>query len=94
MDPVFKSRLPIVEAQIIQRSLDHVLVRLVPAKGYSTSDADAIVERIRDRLGDVTVEIEEMDAIPRTANGKLRAVVCALDEADRSRVGAVRGAVA
>lgn len=94
MDPVFKSRLPIVEAQIIQRSLDYVLVRLVPAKGYSTSDADAIVERIRDRLGDVTVEIEEVDAIPRTANGKLRAVVCALDEADRSRVGAVRGAVA
>ena len=90
MDPVFKSRLPIREAQIIQRTLDRVHVRIVPAPGYSRTDGAAIVDRIRERMGNVTVELEEVDSIPRTANGKLRAVICELSAAELESVRAPR----
>jgi phenylacetate-CoA ligase len=86
MDPVFKSNLPIREAQIVQRSLDRVHVRYVPAPEFSRADGEVIAARIRDRLGDVAVDLEKVDAIPRTANGKLRAVICALSAEERSRV--------
>jgi hypothetical protein len=52
------------------------------------------MERIRERLGDVTVELEKVEHIPRTANGKLRAVVCELSQAELASVGAERGGTA
>lgn len=84
MDPVFKSRLPVREAQIVQETLGRVRVRYVPAPGYGAADGAAIAERIRDRLGDVEVVLEAVPAVPREANGKLRAVVCALSAEERA----------
>lgn len=84
MDPVFKSRLPIREAQIIQEALDRIRVRYVPAEEFSASDGESIVRRVRDRLGAVRVVLEEVDAIPRSANGKFRAVVCNLSPEERA----------
>lgn len=88
MDPVFKSRLPVHEAQIIQEALDRVRVRYVPAAGFTPADGEAIAARIRDRMGDVDVVLEPVSAIPRTSNGKLRAVVCALSPDERARLRA------
>lgn len=88
MDPVFKSRAPVREAQIVQEALDRVRVRLVPADGYTSDDGAAIAARIRDRLGDVIVTIDEVSEIPRTSNGKLRAVICELPESERARLSA------
>ena len=94
MDPVFKSRAPVLEAQIVQESLSRIRVRIVPADGYAAEDGAAIAARIRDRLGDVDVAIETVDSLPRSANGKLRAVVCALspDELARARAQGERSA--
>lgn len=91
MDPVFKSRAPVREAQIIQEALDRIRLRLVPADGYASADGVAIAARIRDRLGDVTVTIDEVAEIPRTSNGKLRAVICELPESERARLRATAG---
>lgn len=91
MDPVFKSRAPVREAQIIQEALDRIRLRLVPADGYTSADGAAIAGRIRDRLGDVTVTIDEVAQIPRTSNGKLRAVICSLSESERARLHATAG---
>lgn len=88
MDPVFKSRSPVLEAQIIQEALDRVRLRLVPAAGYRDADGEDIAARIRDRLGDVEVIVERVAEIPRTAAGKFRAVVCALGPNDRALVHA------
>jgi phenylacetate-CoA ligase len=88
MDPVFKSRAPEREAQIVQEALDPVRVRVVPADGYTSADGVAIAARIRDRLGDVVVTVDEVTEIPRTANGKLRAVICQLPESERARLRA------
>ena len=78
LDPVFKGGMRLVEAQIVQVALDEVHVRVVPAPGWSPADAELIASRLRDRMGPVRVRVEEVGEIPRTANGKFRAVVSEL----------------
>lgn len=84
LDPVFKAGLPVREAQIVQDRLDRVRVRVVPADGYCARHADSIVERIRARMGVVTVLVEEVETIPRTATGKFRAVISELSTDERA----------
>lgn len=81
LDPVFKGRLPIREAQIIQEALDLVRVRFVPAPGYTAASGQSVIDRLRERMGPIEVILEEVDRIPRTANGKFRAVICNLPKA-------------
>jgi phenylacetate-CoA ligase len=80
LDPVFKADLPIREAQIIQEDRDALRVLYVPAAGYTPGDGDDLVRRIGDRVGaDMSVTLEAVDAIPRSSNGKFRAVVSRID---------------
>ena len=75
LDPVFKTGIPIREAQIVQESLTTVRVVYVPAPGYTDATGQTIAARLRDRMGDIDVVLEERDALPRTTNGKFRAVI-------------------
>ncbi len=80
LDPVFKADLPIIEAQIIQEDLDTLRVLYVPTATYSETDGASLVQRIRDRTGDdMRVILEAVEAVPRTANGKFRAVISLVD---------------
>ena len=88
LDPVFKGRLPIREAQIVQESLDRVRVRYVPAPDFSAWALDSIGERLRDRLGPVQVIPEQVRAIPRTNRGKFRSVICQVPAEQLSRAAA------
>jgi phenylacetate-CoA ligase len=81
LDPVFKADLPIREAQIIQESLDRIRVLYVPTAAYSQADGEALVRRIHDRVGEVEVVLQEVGEVPRTANGKFRAVVSLVGKA-------------
>jgi phenylacetate-coenzyme A ligase PaaK-like adenylate-forming protein len=76
LDPVFKGQLPFREAQIIQEALDRVLVRYVKAPNCTADAAQSIITRVRDYVGPVKVLVEEVDFIPRGANGKFRSVIC------------------
>ena len=76
LDPVFKADVPIKEAQIIQESFTRVRVRFVPAPEFDAAAARFIRQGLRDRMGEVEVELEPVAQIPRGANGKFRAVVC------------------
>lgn len=77
LDPVFKASLRIREAQIVQTSDYSISVRLVPADGYGPSDAREIVRAVQQRVGhSVAVTIATVNAIPRTAAGKVRGVIC------------------
>jgi len=78
LDPVFKSNLPIREAQIIQESLDSLRVRFVPTPEYTPQDGTIIGQRLQDRVGDMEIVLEPVERIPRSANGKFRAVICNL----------------
>ncbi len=83
LDPVFKKQLPICEAQIIQESLDRVRVRFVPAPDYCPEAGRSIIERLKARMGEVEVILEQVDVVPRTQNGKFRAVICNLSAEER-----------
>ena len=83
LDPVFKNDLPVIEAQIIQKSLAEILVKYVPTDSFSQRDANDLSNRIRERMGDVQVKLEKVEQIPRTTSGKFRAVVCELSVDER-----------
>lgn len=80
LDPVFKATLRIREAQIIQHTIDQLTVRVVPVTGYDETDAETIRNGLRQRMGEVQVQIQLVDEIPRTKAGKFRAVVNAMNE--------------
>jgi phenylacetate-CoA ligase len=91
LNPVFYG-LPVRESQIVQESLDRVRVLVARASGFTSDSAGTIARRLAERLGDVEVRIEYVETVPRTANGKLRAVVCELPAAERQ--AALSGAAA
>jgi phenylacetate-coenzyme A ligase PaaK-like adenylate-forming protein len=94
LDPVFKGRLPVREAQIVQESLNRIRVRLVPAPDFTREAVDDLTQRLRARLGPVEVIAETLQAIPRTSRGKFRAVISELSTDDRERIKAGRAAAA
>lgn len=76
LDPVFKADFPIREAQIVQTELHRIIVRVVPTAGYGPATAERIAHALKLRLGEsMTVEVEEVSALPRGPSGKLRAVI-------------------
>lgn len=79
LDPVFKGGLCVAEAQIIQESLDLIRVQVVPTSGFGRADGRAIQRALCERLGDVVVVVEPVSDIPRTSNGKFRAVISRVD---------------
>jgi len=86
MDPVFKGGLPIREAQIIQTTLRSVTVRYVPAQDARDDAVSILTERIRDRMGDISVVFEAVSEIARTDRGKFRAVICQVSPDERMSI--------
>lgn len=82
LNPVFYG-LPLRQSQIIQEHLDVLRVRITPAPGFTADTERTIVERLQERMGDVRVIVDRVAEVPRTANGKLRAIVCELSEQER-----------
>jgi len=76
LDPVFKGVTDIVEAQIVQDSLDTLSVLLVSADGYNEHTERHLRDNIARKVGSqVTVVIRRVDRIPRGPNGKFRSVI-------------------
>jgi phenylacetate-coenzyme A ligase PaaK-like adenylate-forming protein len=84
LDPVFKGDFPVVEAQIIQENLDSLLVKYVPAGDFKESDKIILLERLKNRVGDMHIMLEPIEEIPRLANGKFRAVISKINHGDIS----------
>lgn len=87
LDPVFKADLPIQEAQIIQETRQQLRVLYVPTERYTAADGHALIRRIHDRVGQMDVTLERVDEVPRTANGKFRAVVSRLADETPVQLG-------
>ncbi len=79
LSTAFKN-LPIVEVQTIQRSIDHILLKVVPDRQFDDSSKRALIQSVQERMGDVEVEVELLATIPRGPNGKFRTVVCEIDD--------------
>jgi len=78
---IFIDQPHVQEGQIIQEALDRIRVKVVPATGFSSSDIQDIIKRVKQRLGPtVHVSVQTVDSIPRTTAGKFRAVVSLLND--------------
>lgn len=86
MDPVFKGNLPIQEGQIIQESLDLIRVLVVAAPQFAAEHEQALIAAVRERVGNIRVRVERVASIPRTANGKFRAVISQVRRSDSPRI--------
>lgn len=78
--PVFKHDLNIKEAQIIQTSFDHILVKVVPNDHYSDKDMKIIQNELKKRLGEIEITIDTVSSIARNKAGKFKAVVSLIDK--------------
>ncbi|MFA0964673.1 phenylacetate--CoA ligase family protein [Roseivirga sp. BDSF3-8] len=76
LDALFKTHeLNIVEAQVIQEERDVFRILVVPGKGYSKEDRAIIESNFRKRVGEGKLTFQSVEAIPRTAAGKYKAIV-------------------
>lgn len=65
--------------QIVQRSLDTILMRLVASDAFDAAAEANVRDEIRKLVGDsIAVEFEYRDEIPLTASGKRRVTICEL----------------
>jgi phenylacetate-CoA ligase len=77
LDHIFKGVNNVAEAQLIQDRPDEVTVRIVPFMKFSDKDKVKLVTNAHERLGiSMNINVELVAAIPRTQNGKFRAVIC------------------
>lgn len=81
---VFSGDVAIREAQIIQETLDCVRVNYVPTPSFSAHHAELIIQRVKDRMGDIEVVMEPLNQISRGSNGKFKIVICKIPQNDRS----------
>ena len=58
--------------QVIQEAHDRIVVQIIPGRGMAETAPDEIREQLKPILGDVEIEVREVDAIPRERSGKLR----------------------
>ncbi|GJL62963.1 MAG: capsular polysaccharide biosynthesis protein CapK [Nitrospirales bacterium] len=84
LDPVFKGDLPIKEAQIVQETLGRIRVYYVPTNDFTLQSRHSLINRIRERMGDVDVILKEVSQVPQEQNGKIRSVICNLSEKELS----------
>ena len=81
LDHAFKDLVHVREAQIVQRRVGEVVVRVVPGPSFDAAERARLRDELRLRLGDDTaIRLEEVDAIERSHTGKLRFVISQLAE--------------
>lgn len=69
----------VLEGQIIQHSYEKFTVNIVATKGFSKEEEAKIIHRMKSQLGEnVIIIVQHLNEIPRTANGKFKAVISEL----------------
>ncbi|SNR36451.1 phenylacetate--CoA ligase family protein [Lutibacter flavus] len=65
----------LVMSQVIQLSLEEIIVKLVVEKSFDTNNEKLIKQRITSQLGGLSIIFEYVLEIERTKNGKFKAVI-------------------
>jgi len=75
----FKSQKNLIESQIIQKSINKVLVKIVVNKMFNSRQAAQLVDDLQQRLGEgVEIDLCIVKEIPRESSGKYRWVISEL----------------
>ena len=87
LDTVFES-LPVKMFQIEQRTLDDILVNVVPAEGYSEKDTEFIKRNIMWNPREATkIEVRTVESFPPEPSGKKRYLINRLDMQESKNLG-------
>jgi phenylacetate-CoA ligase len=79
---ILREMAAVKEFQVIQESLDRVVIRMVAEDSFSKEDESSIVLRVRKLLGEeVEVVVDKTAEIPRPRSGKFRYVTSHVAEA-------------
>jgi phenylacetate-CoA ligase len=74
-DYIFKDTMNIKEAQVIQKKLGSIIIRIVKRSEYSKKDEDFLVQEIASKISPgLEVSFEYVSEIDKEMNGKFRAV--------------------
>lgn len=71
----------LIEAQVIQWTVDHFDILVVTNGKWTENEAMLIRNRMDNQLGSVNVDIKVVDGIPRNRNGKFQAVISHVNKA-------------
>jgi len=77
---IFNGISAIVMAQVIQLSLQHILIKLVVEDEFIEDNESIIIQRIQSQLGNVKVEFLYVEEIEKTSTGKFKAVISNLND--------------
>jgi phenylacetate-CoA ligase len=81
-DFLYKELKGITEGQVIQESVTHLVINIVPSSEFTEADVDVIRQRMVTRYGigsEMRIEIRRLERIPREKNGKFRPVISRLN---------------
>lgn len=79
LNPVFYG-LPIKEGQFIQEDRENIRIKVIPDNNYDNVQGEIIVSRLQDRVGKMNIKLETVDRIPRSQNGKFKAVISLINQ--------------
>ena len=80
LDHLFKDALNVKEAQIEQRDVTEVIIRITPGDNYTKDNERTILKEARKRLGNsIKILFEYVEYIPRTSGGKFRFIISNLN---------------
>ncbi|NUQ26533.1 MAG: phenylacetate--CoA ligase family protein [Saprospiraceae bacterium] len=65
----------VVEGQIVQNTLDDFTINIVAMGNLSNHEKEVIEQRMKSQLGEIHINFNLLNEIPRGANGKFKAVV-------------------
>ncbi len=74
-DTVFKGVTNLKEAQVVQESLDLMVINVVPGEGFAHHDIKRLQSNMRLHAGNIETKVELVSSIPRSSSGKFRAVI-------------------
>lgn len=83
---VFKGLKTIKQAQVIQEAIDRFTILVVPTAEFSGHDIELIQKKMLAHVGSVPVDVQRVDAIPRTKSGKFKSVVSRLTADEKARL--------
>jgi phenylacetate-CoA ligase len=84
LDHLFKDMYAIRESQILQDRPGRMKIRIVRAPEYGMADEEQLLRECSKRMGgNMDVELDYVDSIPRNAAGKFRAVINTIPDAQR-----------
>lgn len=76
LDHIFKDMVNISEAQIVQKRVGEITIKIVKGNQYTSKDEERLLYEIHQRIGESEkIYLEYVETIPRTQNGKLRFVI-------------------